>query len=60
MNRRIFANNIVVADLHAGIRAWQKAKILRKRTNDRAVTDPIVPAYRDLTRENGVRLNRSS
>src|SRR5947199_7630637 len=57
MNRTVFTNNVVIADLDLGFSFRRKRKILRRRANNRAVSDKIVGAHRYIAFNDHVRLH---
>ena len=57
MNRAVFANHVLVADVDPGFSFGRKAKILRSASDDRTVTDEIICADGHITFEDDVRSN---
>src|SRR6266496_1889527 len=57
MNRAIFANDIVVPDLDLGFSFRRKRKILRRSSNNYAMSNKIARADRDISFNDSMRLH---
>src|SRR6516162_622122 len=57
MDRAIFTNHVAVPDLHSRSGFGIEAQILRKCSDDYAVTESIVFPYSNRTRDHGMALN---
>src|SRR3981081_1203177 len=57
MNCAVFADDVFITDIDLGFSFGRISKVLRRSPNDRAVTDKILFADRDVAFDNDVRLN---
>jgi hypothetical protein len=57
MNRTVFTNHVVVSDLDFRFSFQRERKILRRRADNRSISDEIAGADRDISLNHNVRLH---